>query len=72
MAALAPAARNLAEANRPIARFLERHGLRDKRAADKAVPSAIFRLPRLARDTLCYVEPSRALPGEGVTWHHGP
>jgi DNA repair protein RadA/Sms len=43
---LAAEARMRAEANTPIARFLEKHGLRHARAANKAVPACIFRLPR--------------------------
>lgn len=43
---VAPEARHLAERNTPIARFLDRHGLRGVRAADKAIPPCIFRLPR--------------------------
>src|SRR6266542_4134 len=43
---LAPNARERAEAATPIARFLERHGLRGSRAADKAVPVCVFRLPK--------------------------
>ena len=46
MTDLAATARHRAEANTQIARFLERHGLRYARAADKAVPACIFRLPR--------------------------
>jgi DNA repair protein RadA/Sms len=43
---LAPGARHRAESNTPIARFLEQYKLRCTRAADKAVPDCIFRLPR--------------------------
>ena len=41
----APEARNIAEKKTPVARFLEDIGLRYKKAADKAVPDYIFRLP---------------------------
>lgn len=43
---LAPDARSRAEAKTPIARYLEGVGLRFAKAADKAVPDCIFRLPR--------------------------
>ena len=43
---LAPAARERAAANTPVAQFLESRGVRFARAADKRVPEAIFRLPR--------------------------
>lgn len=43
---LAPQARNLADAKTPVARFLERVGLRFLHAAEKAVPGCIFRLTR--------------------------
>jgi DNA repair protein RadA/Sms len=43
---LAAEARSRVEAKTPIARFLEEVGLRFSRAASKAVPSCIFRLPR--------------------------
>ncbi len=43
---LAPEARHRAEMSTPIARFLERHGIRYARAVDKAVPACMFRLPR--------------------------
>ena len=43
---LAPAARDRAAAKTPIAHFLESHGVRFARAADKRVPPPMFRLPR--------------------------
>ncbi|MCZ7568720.1 MAG: DNA repair protein RadA [Ardenticatenaceae bacterium] len=42
----APGAYDRAEAQTPIARFLEELGVRFPTAADKAVPNRIFRLPR--------------------------
>ncbi len=41
-----PSARHASEKKTPIARFLEKVGLRYRHAADKAVPDCIFRLPR--------------------------
>ncbi|MGQ0548331.1 MAG: DNA repair protein RadA [Armatimonadota bacterium] len=46
LADLAPHLRHQAERVSPVARFLERHGLLRCRAADKAIPLCIFRLPR--------------------------
>ena len=43
---LAPAARHVADAKTPIARFLEELGVRYVRASDKAVPDIVFRLSR--------------------------
>lgn len=43
---LRPEARDHADQRTPIARFLERHGLRHARAVDKRVPASVFRLPR--------------------------
>jgi DNA repair protein RadA/Sms len=44
--ALAPQAREIAEHTSSVARFLEALGLRFTKAAQKAVPDCIFRLPR--------------------------
>jgi DNA repair protein RadA/Sms len=43
---LMPESRDKAEMTTPAARILDKAGLRTSRAADKAVPEAIFRLPR--------------------------
>ncbi len=43
---LASTARSAAELTTPIARFLEKMGLRYSKAANKTVPECIFRLPR--------------------------
>ncbi len=43
---LALSARSAAEMRTPIARLLEQHGVRYKRANNKSVPDCIFRLPK--------------------------